>query len=256
MRRHIKILIVFAAFCFAGNAALAQNFIAKGIIFRKSSTSRVSQALINDLNTKTVMMSDDLGIFTINTWIGDTLLITKKDYTPLKVVVADKNDLSIFLQPVVQLNQVTVKAESQKQELNDVMKQYKSEGIFNNGKSLPFWQALNSPLTEFYNLFGKTPGEAKRFAAYSKKELEAGAVDKRYTKELVKTTTKLPDEEVEKFMQYYRPSYQDIMQWNDYQLINAIKRNLVAYRRSKNRQPLQQLPRVNSPESLEDKKSE
>jgi hypothetical protein len=256
MRQYLKILIVSGALCFAGNGLFAQNFTAKGIIFRKSSTSRVSQALVTDLNTKTVMMSDDLGMFTINTWIGDTLLVTKKDYTPLKVVIADKNDLSIFLQPVIQLNQVTVKAESQRQEMNDVMKQYKSEGIFNNGKSLPFWQALNSPLTEFYNLFGKTPGQAKRFAAYSKNELEASAVDKRYTKELVKSTTKLPDDEVEKFMQYYRPSYQDIMLWNDYQLITAIKKNLVYYKRSKVHQPLQQLPRVNSPESLEDKKSE
>jgi len=201
-----------------------------------------------------VMMSDDLGMFSINTWIGDTLLITKKDYTPYKIVVVDKNDLSISLQPVIELNQVTVKGESKKQELNDVMKQYKSDGIFNNGKSLPFWQALNSPLTEFYNLFGKTPGEARRFAAYSKNELEASAVDKRYTKELVKSATKLPDGEVEKFMQYYRPSYQDIQEWNDYQLITAIKKNLIAYKRSKNHQPLQQLPKVNSPESLEDKK--
>lgn len=175
MRRYLKILIVFAVFCFAGNTLLAQNFTAKGIIFRKSSTSRVSQALINDLNTKTVMMTDDLGMFTINTWIGDTLLVTKKDYTPFKMVVADKNDLSISLQPVVELNQVTVKGESKKQELNDVMKQYKKDGIFNDGKSLPFWEAVNSPITEFYNLFAKGPANARRFAAYSKDEREASA---------------------------------------------------------------------------------
>jgi len=249
----LKILIVFAAFCFAANAVLAQNFTAKGIVFRKSSTSRVSQALINDLNTKTVMLSDDLGMFTINTWIGDTLLITKKDYTPYRIVVVDKNDLSISLQPVVELDQVTVKGETKKQELNDVMKGYKKDGIFNDGKSLPFWQAFNSPITEFYNLFGKGPANARRFAAYSKNELQATTVDKRYTKELVKTTTKLPDDEVDKFMNYYRPSYQDMVQWDDYQLIAAIKKNLAAYKRSKNHQPLQQLPKVSSPESLQDK---
>src|SRR3569833_526952 len=255
MSQYLRILIVFAAFCFAGNAVLAQNFTAKGIIFRKSSTSRVSQALINDLNTKTVMMSEDLGMFTINTWIGDTLLVTKKDYTPFKMVVVDINDLSIFLQRVVELNQVTIKGESKTQEMSDVMKQYKKDGLFNDGKSLPFWQAVNSPLTEFYNLFAASPRNARRFAAYSKNEREASAVDRRYTKELVKTTTKLPDDEVQKFMNYYRPSYQDMMQWDDYQLITAIKKNLVTYKRSRNHQPLQQLPKVNSPESLEDKKS-
>ena len=135
------------------------------------------------------------------------------------------------------------------------MKGYKKDGIFNDGKSLPFWQAFNSPITEFYNLFGKAPGNARRFAAYSKNEREASAVDKRYTKELVKTTTKLPDDEVDKFMNYYRPSYQDMVQWDDYQLIAAIKKNLAAYKRSKNHQPLQQLPKINTPESLEDKKT-
>lgn len=247
MVRHLKILILFAAFCCFCIAAQAQQAITvRGVIFMKSSTQRVSQAVINDLNNKNVMMSDDLGMFSISTAIGDTLLITKKDYTPLKVPVVDKNDLSLFLQPVVQLNQVTIKGETEKQELNDVTKQYGRDGVFNDGKSLPFWEAFNSPVTELYNLFAKEPADARRFAAFSKNELESSAVDKRYTKELVKSTTNLPDDEVTKFMQYYRPSYQDIKEWNDYQLISAIKKNLVYYKKSKTRQQpsLQQLPKI------------
>jgi hypothetical protein len=257
MAGHLKIFILSAAFCCICTAVLAQEAITvKGVIFMKSSTQRVSQVLINDLNNKNVMMSDDLGMFSISTAIGDTLLITKKDYTPLKVAVVDKNDLSLFLQPVVQLNQVTVKGRTEKQELNDVMKQYHKDGIFNDGKSLPFWEALNSPITEFYNLFAKGPADARRFAAFSKNELESSEVNKRYTKDLVKSSTKLSDDEVLKFMQFYKPSYQDVKEWNDYQLIAAIRKNLVYYKRTKNRQPqLQELPKINSPESLEDNKA-
>ena len=257
MPRHLKILILSTAFCCVYAAVFAQQAITvRGVIFMKSSTQRVSQVLITDLNNKTVMMSDDLGMFSISTVIGDTLLVTKKDYTPLKVTVVDKNDLSLFLQPVVQLNQVTVKGQTKKQELNDVMKQYGRNGIFNDGKSLPFWEALNSPVTELYNLFAKGPADARRFAAFSKNELESTEVNKRYNKDLVKTVTRLPDDEVLKFMQFYTPSYQDVKEWNDYQLISAIKKNFVYYKRTKNRRQQQELPKVNSPESLEDKKTQ
>ncbi|HTI59520.1 hypothetical protein [Mucilaginibacter sp.] len=245
MRLHFRILCVLTGFLGLCDITFAQQAIKlKGVIFRKSSTERVSQVLINDLDNKNIMMSDDLGMFSINTAIGDTLLISKKGYTPVTITVQSKDDLSLYLQPVVELNQVTIKGETKKQELNDVMKQYRSQGIFYDGKSLPVFAFLNSPLTGFYNLFGKKPREARHFAAYAKTELENNEVDKRYTKTLVQSVTKLPNEEVTKFMQVYTPSYQDIIQWNDYQLITYIKKNFAFYKKHKG-QPSQQLQKLN-----------
>jgi hypothetical protein len=245
MLLRFKIIFVLTGFLGLCNITFAQQSIKlKGVIFRKSSTERVSQVLINDLDNKNIMMSDDLGMFSINTAIGDTLLISKKGYTPVTITVQSKDDLSLYLQPVVELNQVTIKGETKKQELNDVMKQYRSQGIFYDGKSLPVFAFLNSPLTGFYNLFGKKPREARHFAAYAKTELENNEIDKRYTKSLVQSVTKLPDDEVVKFMQVYTPSYQDITQWNDYQLISYIKKNFAFYQKHKN-QPSQQLQKLN-----------
>ncbi|HJP64166.1 MAG TPA: hypothetical protein VJ844_12030, partial [Mucilaginibacter sp.] len=183
MRLYFKILCLSACFlCFFDIVFAQQSITIRGVIFRKSSTERVSQVLIKDLNNKNIMMSDDLGMFSINTAIGDTLLISKKDYTPIQIMVQSKDDLSLYLQPIVELNQVTIKGETKKQELNDVMKQYRSQGIFYDGKSLPVLAFLNSPLTGFYNLFGKKPAQARHFAAFAKTELENNEVDKRYTK--------------------------------------------------------------------------
>ena len=67
------------------------------------------------------------------------------------------------------------------------------------------WQFINSPLTGFYNLFGKTPGSKARLQHMPKNEHGSSAVDKRYTKELVKSITKLPDDEVDKFMAVLHP---------------------------------------------------
>ena len=180
-------------------------------------------------------MSDELGGFTIKAAIGDTLLITKYDFASQKRIVVDTGDLPVYMQPVIELNGVTIKEETKKKELNDVMKEYHSQGIFNDGKSLPLWEFINSPLTGFYNLFGKGPADARRFAAFSKNELEATEVNRRYTKELVKSITKLPDDDVVKFMQVFTPSFEDIKEWNDYQLIMYIKKSFAYYQKNKDR---------------------
>ncbi|HEY9002127.1 MAG TPA: hypothetical protein VIM89_12295 [Mucilaginibacter sp.] len=213
-----------------------QTLTIKGIIFKKSTPDRISQAVVTDLKTQTVMMSDELGGFGIKTAIGDTLEITKTGYTPQRITITSNDDLVVYMQPVVELNQVTIKSQSKQQELSEVMKEYRSQGIYNDGKSLPFWQFVNSPITAFYNLFGKTPAQARRFAEYAKNEQEASVVDKRYTKELVKSVTKMSsDDEVDKFMVAYRPSYQDMKEWNDYQLIQFIKKSYNYYLKTKDR---------------------
>jgi hypothetical protein len=207
----------------------------KGIIFKKSTPNRISQAVVTDLKTQTLMMSDELGGFTIKASIGDTLEITKTGYTPQRIAVVNNSDLVVYLQPVIELNQVTIKSQSKQQELNEVMKEYRSQGIYNNGKSLPVWQFINSPITAFYNLFGKAPAQARRFAEYAKNEQQASVVDKRYTKELVKSVTKMPDEEVDKFMAVFRPSFENMQEWNDYQLIQYINKSYNYYQKNKDR---------------------
>jgi hypothetical protein len=207
----------------------------KGVVFKKSSLEKIPQAVITDMKSQVAMMSDELGAFSIKASAGDTLLITKIGYTPQKIVVINSYELAINMQPVIQLNEVTIREQTKKQELNEVMQQYRSLGIYNDGKSLPFWQFINSPITGLYNLFGKTSGQARHFAEYSKNELEATEVDKRYTKELVKNITKLPDDEVDKFVVTFRPSYEDMKEWNDYQLIMYIKKEFAYYQKNKNR---------------------
>jgi len=176
------------------------------------------------------MVSDDLGGFNIEAKVGDTLLFSKPDYTSQKQMVTGY-DMVIYLQPQIQLGQVTIKGQTKKQELNEIMGAYKSKGTFYNGKP-PALSFLTSPLTGVYELFGKNPGRARRFAAYTKRELEATEVDRRYNKSFVKRVTGLSDTATVKFMEYYRPTYEDLKEWNDYDLINHIKSQLDYYQKN------------------------
>jgi hypothetical protein len=189
-----------------------------------------------------MMMSDELGIFAIKATAGDTLLIEKKEYGQQKIVVLNGNDLVISMQPVIELSTVTVKGQTTKAGLKDAMNGYSQDGVFNNGKSLPFWQFLNSPITGLYNLFGSEPREARHFAAYTKQELEAEAVDKRYNLAFVKKVTGAPDDEAKAFMQYYVPDYDDMKIWNDYDLAKQVKRRYDYFEANKKRINHQDLP--------------
>lgn len=181
------------------------------------------------------MMSDELGMFTVKAAEGDTLLFTKQDYTPQRIVVVNGNDQPVYMQPEIKLATVTIQAQSTRQELNDVMAGYKKDGIFNNGKSLPLFSFLASPLTGLYNLVGTTPREARHFAAYSKAELEAAEVDRRYNAVFVKRVTNATDSTAKKFMLYYTPTYDDLKGWNDYDLMKQVKKRYDYYTANKDK---------------------
>lgn len=240
---HLKkysILIIFL--CLHSFSYAQQVLNIKGIVLKKGSAERISQATITDMNSQVVMMSDELGGFTIKAVQGDSLLINKNGYASQKIAVVDANDLVVSMQTAIQLKEVTIKGKTTKQELNEVVNTYRSKGLYFDGKP-PWWTFIpfgGSPITGLYELFSKDAANERRFMRFSKNESEAVEVDRRYTKDLVKSVTKLPDEEVVKFMITFRPSYEDMKEWNDYQLIQYIKKNLAYYQKNKDK-PSQKL---------------
>lgn len=190
------------------------------------------------------MISDDLGWFAIKTSIGDTLLFSKDEYTPQKVVVLNNSDMPVYLQPVIRLSEVKILGQTKKQELNDIMSDYRKQGTFYSGKP-PVLSFLTNPITGLYELFGKTPGRARRFANFSKGEAEQAEVNKRYNVNFVKQFTKLPtDSAARRFMNYYTPSFEDLKGWNDYDLIKHTQKSYEYYKNSSEKDRLEEL---NSP---------
>jgi hypothetical protein len=189
------------------------------------------------------MMSDEIGWFTIKAAIGDTLLFSKQDYTDQKIVIGSHADIPVYMQPVVHLAEVKIAGESKKQELNDIMNDYRHKGIYFDGKPplSAFSPFGGSPLTGLYELFGKEPKRMRRFAEFTKNENEYAEVKKRYTLPLVKRVTKTTDTAAKKFMEYYMPSYEDIKAWNDYELIKHIRESYDFYEKNKDKLRLQNL---------------
>ena len=227
-------------FCLALNASGQKIFIIKGVISKKLSGERVSQVTISNLRSKDIMMSDELGWFTINAAIGDTLLFTKTDYTDQKIEVTSIKDMPVYMQPVIKLAQVTIQGQTKKQELMEIQQDYGRKGIYYNGDP-PLASLILNPLNDLHLLFGKDAANLRRFKAYSKDELQYAEVHKRYNIALVKRVTNATDSTAKKFMEYYTPSYEDIKEWNDYELIKHVKTSYDFYSKNANKEGLEKL---------------
>lgn len=239
MRYKIFIIILFSI-SFLMQAHAQQTFVVRGVISRSVSVERIAQVLITNLRSRDIKMSDELGWFSIDATVGDTLLFNKLNYTDQKIVITAKADIPVYMQPVIVLDQVTINGQTKRQELNEVMGDYRKQGIYYNGKP-PVLSFLTSPLTGIYELFGKGPSNARRFAQFSKGELEYAEVRRRYNVALVARVTNTSDTVAKKFMEYYTPSYEDLKGWNDYELIKHIRTSYEYYDKSADKVKLQQL---------------
>ncbi len=198
-----------------------------GITYNNKTSGRVAQVNITNLQRQSMAISNDQGAFSIGAAVNDTLLFSKVGFTEQRLVVKDAQML-VFMVPAQQLQDVIVRAKTKQQEQHETMDAYRSKGIYYDGKP-PVLSFLASPLTGLYELFGKEPGRARHFAQVMKRENQQTEINKRYSRELVKRVTKLPDNEVSIFMLAYTPPYPEMLKWNDYEMIQFINRSMRGY---------------------------
>ena len=239
--RLLGITIMGWGFCLLPGMAMSQTTKSiTGITYNNKTSGRVAQVIVTNLQHRQVVFSNDLGVFTINAAPTDTLLFSKPGFSEQRLVVKEQLQILVYLVQSQLLEEVVVKGKTRKQEQQETMDVYRSKGIYYDGKP-PALAILSSPLTGLYELFGKEPGRARHFAKQMKLENQQTEVNKRYTVDLVKRVTKLPDDEVQKFMLAFSPPYPEVLKWNDYEVIQFINRSLAGYNKSKSMPALPKL---------------
>ena len=204
--------------------ALAQQLVIKGAVLDYDSGQRIGNAEIVNGNLNVYSASNTMGLFTIRAKEGDTLKINKADYNESMIVVRGTSDLIIRIKPSLQLEEVNVFGQSKKDQLDNVMDDFRKKGNYYNGKPPILAYAL-SPISALYGLLGKTPKNARRFQNYMNKELEESVVDRKFPSYLVETVTSLSGEDLSNFLALYRPSYSLSQNWNDYDTRAYIKKS-------------------------------
>lgn len=211
-----RLLIWFiCSLCLGPSITLAQDPVIKIAVLDKTSRFRISEATVINSRTKILRQSNVQGIISIPTQIGDTLKISKEDYSPVSYIVQSLEDAIVYLSKSIDLREVHVYGQSKKSEMEEIMNDFRRKGTYFNGKP-PALAFLASPITGFYELFGRTPRNARKFQSYMYRELEETEVDRKFNEALIKTVTGLSGDDLDNFKFFYRPSYEKVKSWSEY----------------------------------------
>ncbi len=200
-----------------------EEFKLTGVVFEKGTKVRIALAEVTNKRNKYAVGSNDLGLFTIKALLGDTIVISKRNFSQRIVTVISSNDVIIDLtRDANVLNGVTVYGQTKKQELAAIQKDFRGKGSFYAGKP-PLLSFIFSPLTAVYELFGRTPKNARRFNNMYIAEIKNSQVDQLFNKSTINHNTGLEGKELENFMVNYRPVYDTAKNWNVYDATKWIK---------------------------------
>ncbi len=200
--------ILFLVFFPFSKVSAQQEFAQNGVLFEKGIKIRIALAEISNLRNGYSVGSNDMGLFTIKSAIGDTLVIVKRGFNEMRVVVGSSKDMVLELnRGGTMLNEVVINGQSKKQQLDAIKQDFKNKGSFYAGKP-PVLSYFLSPLTAIYELFGRTPKNARRFNNMYVTELQNNQVDQLFNKVTINKETGLTGKELEDFMVNYRPDYE------------------------------------------------
>ena len=106
---HKKPIIIWMLLVFLAVGSQGQtNTVQEGVIFKKGTNTRISNAEIVNRNKKTRVVSNDFGIFRIVASPGDTLVVSGPGYIAQSAVVSDFKDAIIYLKAAAELQEVQV----------------------------------------------------------------------------------------------------------------------------------------------------
>ena len=206
----------------------AQDFQLNGVVMSKGSTTRVALAEITNKRTGFTVGSNDLGIFQIKALVGDTLVTIKRGFSDQQQVVLSNRDMIIYLDMGNTLDQVNIRGQSKKMELDELKQDYRDKGSLYAGKP-PLLSYIFAPLTALYELFGRTPKNAKRFGKYYNTELQQTTIDGFFNESLIQKNTELEGKDLENFMLNYRPDYSKSKNWTEYDAVKYIRDSYKQY---------------------------
>ncbi|WP_353128799.1 hypothetical protein [Parapedobacter pyrenivorans] len=199
-----------------------ESGIVRGIVVEAGSSKRLGSVTITNKTTGQAAASGSLGTFELWASVGDSLVATLMGYQTATTEIKTLSDILIDMSPgSILLDQVDVNRMSKEAELRDVMRGYRKQGVYFDGKP-PALAYIFNPITSLYELFGRTPRNARRFGNYMERELAETEVDQKFSSRKIQELTGLSGDDLTNFMIWYRPSYEKAQFWGEYDITNYI----------------------------------
>ena len=190
MKRILYLLIIAL---FISNALHAQIYV-RGNVVDASNGAKLSDVFVRDITNKQITLTDKSGKFEIKSETGHILIFSSPNYVPDTLYVVDLAQKHIELKTKsISLREVNITAQRL---AFDPHKEYPD--VYEKSKVYPL-----SPST----WFGKEARDARRLKRYFAREEQERRVDQVFTRVYVGSIVPLKGQQLEDFMQLYRPTY-------------------------------------------------
>jgi len=188
-----RILYLLTIALFISNALHAQIYV-RGNVVDASNGAKLSDVFVRDITNKQITLTDKSGRFEIKSETGHILIFSSPSYVPDTLYVVDLTQKHIELKTkTISLKEVNITAQRL---AFDPHKEYPD--VYEKSKLYPL-----SPST----WFGKEARDARRLKRYFAREEQERKVDQVFNRVYVGSIVPLKGQELDDFMQLYRPSY-------------------------------------------------
>lgn len=234
----LKPLILFIILAGLFTRAFAQERQVEGIVYDRDTKQRISRVYIFNIRSGKGLYDNIKGEFTVTASRGDTLMAVVHGYAIDTLVFHNQKAIVFYLRRTsIQLREVTVTdtIHNPKNQLERIKREYKD--AYRKGNPQEFLQKGGSNGTggaglgidALYGLLSREGKNARYLQEIIERDYKENIVSYRYTPTLVKNITGLSGDELDDFMQQYRPSYFFIVNASDYELINFVRQCYIKY---------------------------
>lgn len=233
-----KITYIFLLFYCFGNVLHAQDKPVQGIVFDMNSKQRLTRVYIYNTRTGEGFYNTTKGEFKTNARVGDVLVAALQGYGVDTIGVHAGNTLlfylkrnSIQLQEVIVRDSVLTPADQLKakqEEYNVAYSKGNVKNVLTTGGSNGGGGAGLS-INALYTLLSREGRNARLLQKIIERDYRDAMIDYRFTKTLINRVIGLSGDKLNDFKQQYKPGYYFILQANDYDLIEYIRKSYTSY---------------------------
>lgn len=226
-------LLLLSALCSFG-----QDGEIEGIVLDVETRQRISRVFVYNPRNDAGGYNNTKGEFSILAKPGDILIAASEGYFPDTIQVADRRVLVFQLKrSSIRIPEVSIII---RRNPDEALKEKQEEfgTAYSKGNRGPLFTVGPSgaglSIDALYKLISREGKNARRLQEIIERDYRESVIDYRFTRDLVRKTTGLEGDQLQDFMQQYRPSYFFILGSSEYDLVSYIQKSLLQYRRNPN----------------------
>ncbi|RZK19880.1 MAG: hypothetical protein EOO86_06270 [Pedobacter sp.] len=243
---------LFAALIFfvgLSSTIFAQTKPVQGIVIDKETKQRLAKVYIYNIRTGDGLYNNTKGEFSTYANPGDTLVAALSGYGVDTIVFKGQSAVYFQLKSLgIRLRDVVIQQKrlSPQQQYEKSVSEYRYQTMKGSSKDLLNLGTggVGLGIDAIYNLLSRQGRNARHLQRILEKDYREDLIDYRFNASLVQQVLSIKDTELTDFMQQYRPTYQFVLDADDYAFNVFIRNAYRSYRMNPKALQLPPLPKL------------